>query len=471
MISFAARKQTTDTQAMDAPIGVTLTTVGGAYNSTLIKITMTKTKFFMALTAILLFVSCSPDKNNDLLYSCDQPNRTVNITREISQEEALENIHLFAESIQNPNFNRFYQGTLLNVQGVDGRLVLPFMRDLEMDVDAGELNNTLLYLFNFEGGCVVASADRLLNETVYAFLDGVNLTPSDLQHRDPITVDGFVDGPDGELEPVITSVIPIGEVPYSSVCLIMYSVALTYNLPEPAGFFRGDWIDSTTVSIEGSTPRYHQRYPFNKYYGICTSMPTNCNGHYYAGCGPIAMLITIIYNNYSSQLYGYPINRDSMINYQGSTYYEDILAKMAHKLAQEVRATYSEDGTFTTNTNMQRVMRGIPGYENFRFTNFDSNDIISMISNNKPVIGQGINSEDKGHYYIIEGIQMQYQEQLTIAGNQVVRMGFCASHALLTCNMGGGGSSQCYLLPCYSNDSVDNVDPLEYRYNAHFSHY
>lgn len=56
----------------------------------------------MALTAILLFVSCSPDKNNDLLYSSDQPNRTVNITREISQEEALENIHLFAESHINP---------------------------------------------------------------------------------------------------------------------------------------------------------------------------------------------------------------------------------------------------------------------------------------------------------------------------------------------------------------------------------
>lgn len=433
---------------------------------------MTKTKFFMALTAILLLVSCTQDKNNDLLYSSDQPNRTVNFTREITQEEALENIHLFAESIQNPNFDRFYQGTLLNVQGVDGRLALPFMRDLEMDVDAGELNNTLLYLFNFEGGCVVASADRLLDETVYAFLDGVNLTPSDLQHRDPITVDGFVDGPDGELEPVITSVIPIGEVPYSSVCLIMYSVALTYNLPEPVGFRRGDWIDSTTVSIEGSTPKYHQRYPFNKYYDICLGiLETNCHYRYYAGCGPIAMLITIIYNNYSSQLYGYPINRDSMMNYQSSLYNQDLLAKMTHKLAQEGHATYATTGTGMSHQNMEQAMRQITGYRHFSFVDYNTDEIIRMISQNKPVIAQGYTIEDKGHYYIIEGIQMQYQERLIVAGDQEVCTGFCDSRAILTCNMGHGKGKEHHVMPTHEIEHLIGNNLIPYRFNRLISTY
>lgn len=445
---------------------------------------MTKTKFFMALTAILLLVSCTQDKNNDLLYSSDQPNRTVNFTREITQEEALENIHLFAESIQNPNFNRFYQGTLLNVQGVDGRIALPFMRDLEMDVDASELNNTLLYIFNFEGGCVVASADRLLDETVYAFLDGVNLTPSDLQHRDPITVDGFVDGPDGELEPVITSVIPIGEVPYSSVCLIMYSVALTYNIPEPVGFLRGDWIDSTYASLDNRpfrpdtpcsvTPRYHQEYPFNKYYSTCSSMPSDsdCRGHYFAGCGPVAMLITIIYNNYSSQLYGYPINRDSMINYQSSLYNQDLLAKMAHKLAIRGGAVYTNHGTFMPRPSLRNVMRHIEGYENFDFVRFNTDDIIDMISNGKPVIADGYNDDHEGHYYIIEAIQMQYQERLTFVENQIVNSGTCACRAVISCNLGWRNrKNQHYVIPYSSYSDVIESRTWEFYRRAHCATY
>lgn len=115
--------------------------------------------------------------------------------------------------------------------------------------------------------------------------------------------------------------------------------------------------------------------------------------------------------------------------------------------------------------------REITGYRHFSFVDYNTDEIIRMISQNKPVIAQGYTIEDKGHYYIIEAIQMQYQEQFTIAGNQEVRMGYCASHAILTCNMGWGDKSQHYLLPCNTNDSVDSIRPLTFRYNAHSSHY
>lgn len=406
---------------------------------------MRKIKFFMALTAILLFVSCSPDKNNDLLYSCDQPNRTVNIPYLITESEAYSEIITLANELQGewercPNV---YNVT--SIESVSSELLMPYLSEIGIEIDENMPNN-ILYIFNFGEGYAIAAADRRFNETVFAIAEKGSLSPNDLAHREPIGIDGLQDGDDGELHPVSISTIINGKIPYSATQLIMHSVATHYSEFFFENYYYGGWeVDSTTmIVLSPELPKYDQESPFNDSCPIINDSVTP------AGCGPIALL-TIMANNSSTtfNFAGLSVEKEHIINYNNyadETY--SLLAYYARQIGKAVKTTYTPTGSSTARRNLIRFMSRTLNYEHVDDHDFDASIIKSMLNDSLPIIMEGWGSG--GHYFMIEG--MQYQRRRIYFNNENDQNYYHSSRIRLKCNFGWKGDGDGWYLK-----SIDNV--------------
>lgn len=390
---------------------------------------------FVALTATLIaFLSCSPEQSGSGSIIPSNPQRTTNIDLEISESEAYENLLNFVAELggiweQCPNVYEIRQ-----VDIVPGDFLIPFLDEYRIEID-GRLPENLLYIFNFnDGGFAVVSADRRLIENVFALASKGSLSANDLLYRRPLTIEGVTYNDYEELEPVIFDAVENGSFPYSAVELIMHSVATHFSFDYLNHYYYAEWeTDSSTMQLlEQPLPKYCQWSPFND------SCPIRRNGDTtVAGCEPIALLMTLVYNSGNTFSFGAKsTGRDSLMNnyliYHDAKVKSD-LAYYSHLIGKKSWTKYGPESS-TAFYRLQAVMAGVDEYHNVRINPFEESTVHNMITNNKPVILEGHGSGD--HAFVVEGVMYDHRCLITWNDDNSYQTSNGMSRIRILCNFG-----------------------------------
>lgn len=427
----------------------------------------------LALTLITLN-GCKTDELNSPNPTTDMSKTTSIICSPyyISEEDANNNATLFIEDINSSGAYNINLSEINSVENVTASTLIPFMTELDIETSFLDSEENVLYIFNYDGGCAIAAADKRLNDEVFAFLPNINLSAEDLVHRNSVTIEpGEAYMINDNLEtttayPTIQRMaIPDqGSLPYSSVCLIMYSVALQFNSTfneeryEP-DYIHGPWEDYSTDTLSSHTPLYHQGSPFNDL------TPVHLGNHTPAGCGPIALLIAYVYNynDGSDSVYynNLSASKSKLKDYNLYPEVHPILSKWARKFGRRAGTVYTYWSSMTPFWQLVNVLNSTPYYSNAQIGAFNPQSIRLQIHQDKPVIMQGWNSGN-GHYFIVEGIKTQ---QRTAYHVQVPDSHITEERHVIKCNMGDHREADWYVFPGLHSSPNDH-QTLHYHNNT-----
>lgn len=397
---------------------------------------MKKILFFKFIVLALLLCACSKEVNEPTLQGAktDNPiNRTADISLLIDETDAYQNVVDFVEMLRSEGWeNEFNIDEIRDVQLVSGELTNQYIRDLNADISEEELPDNMLYIFNFQEGFVIAAADKRLSEKVYALSTTGHATSNDFRYRSEFETTGISYNEAGDPENVPAFIIDERNIPISMVNLVMYSVAASFRpeyYSEPYNHSY-HWVDSSIESLQEATPCFHQKAPFNNY--CVTINGVRCP----AGCANIAMLTTMVYNNMPTSINGRVGNRASMMNYSSSPYYSNILAHWAHDIGVVSLSTYTPTATTTSRSMMEYTMR-VFGYTNYQHNPYSTAGILNMLSQNKPVIVVGTNTQlTSAHAYIVEAAREQIRKKYRIVNGQEIYVADVAKRLIMNINIG-----------------------------------
>lgn len=360
--------------------------------------------------------------------------KTANIELEISTSEAYGNILNFASEVEDyweqcPNLY-----SIRNIETVPREYLTPFLEEFGIELDATP-NDCLLYIFNFNGGgWAVASADRRLNETVFALTESGSLQPENLMFQPSRSIDGLTYNDNGDLEPVSFNAVFNESFPYSATELIMYSVATHFSQDFFNHYYYAEWeVDSTNIQLlTNPLPKYCQETPFND------SCPTRNGSATRAGCEPIALLMTLVHNSGNIFTLGdKSTGRDSLHSYYlvyNNPKVKSDVAYYAHHLGRKSFTMYGVESSSTAFRLLRNVMAELDGYQNVRIQSFDESLTERMISRNNPVILEGHGSE--GHAFDVEGVKYEHRQLITWNNNQSISGSSGTRRIWLQCNFG-----------------------------------
>lgn len=361
--------------------------------------------------------------------------KAVNIELEISTREAYGNILNFANEVEDfweqcPNLY-----SISNIESVPKEYLTPFLEEFDIELDATP-NDCLLYIFNFNGGgWAVASADRRLNETVFALTESGSLRPENLMHQPSQPIEGLIYNDNEDLEPIRFNAVFNEEFPYSATELIMHSVATHFNQEFFNHYYYTEWeVDSNNIQqLTNPLPKYCQGTPFND------SCPTRNGRITKAGCEPIALLMTLVYNSGTGNTFilgDRSASRDSLMDsttIYGNAIIQRKLAYYTHHIGKKTLTQYGVESSNTAFHILRNYMASLDGYQNVSVLSFDEAQTAQMISRGNPVILEGHGTGD--HAFVVEGILYEHSRLITWNNTNVSNTNG-TSRIKILCNFG-----------------------------------
>lgn len=384
---------------------------------------MKKTKALWALYifATTFLYSCYKDQQG--LIDSTHTQMIQAITYSISELEALNtiaefNANLVEQGWENPL--NIYED--FEIEYIPGEYLIPYIEELNQhdiytDAQSDNLPETILYIFNFSNGCAVVSADYRIGDNVFALIENKHLYPEDLEYEAIFRRTS--------LEQADYNFVAINNMMF---CNIMDYICQIYNPNyfDEEGISR--WTDSINTIILEPMPYFHQHAPFND----------SClvgQNHALAGCGPIAMLALIIYNNtVTIDNFGISYNRGYWMRFglDGpevvDTEERKRIASIVKQLGQSTNSTWGITATSTNPDSVITTMNSL-GYDMER-QNCDITTIKEMIDNNHPIIFTGHeNSSGEGHGFVVSGMTVKRKSYEDIYHNTIHKRS-----CLLYCN-------------------------------------